>query len=616
MNRHLSATVDLFKLHSLQMIRVCRRYFRCNNRTFVSTIAYMVLFIFVFSLVTSQFWVGRQSEPLIHAQNVPQQDLNFDSGNDRRIKIHRNNPEVVQPLPQENSAIDGRRRNHVRNQVLINKQNDVYPLFAANNKFVPSRRIVHLDLKGGAYRPSFFPQLFDLFVRMNFTGVMIEWEDMFPYSGRLSNALNGAAYTMENVREILQEAVDRNLEIIPLVQTFGHLEWILKLEQFSHMREDPNYPQVICFGANSSFELIRDMIDQVASVHKEFGMRNFHMGADEAFQIGICNATVEQMRKQGSRERAILWHLSRVSKYIKQKYQVTVLAWHDMFAHTMEEDLKAYELTTLLQPVVWSYAEDLEMYLPFATWLALKPFGHVWGGSAFKGADGPMRYFSHPIHYIRNHESWVKQFSHAYKEFERVEGLIYSGWSRYDHLAILTELMPVAIPQLAMSAETMLEARPLELNYPKTRRWLGCDPPADKMNFAMGCNFPGVKIYELINDFASRRLKARAYLDDDYEFNGWLSRVAVNYSISSPMYIEKIIPNIDMHLGPLEFIVKEFRKEMAKIYFPETIDEYVFNYMSDVIDILRERRDRAIQLRVQRHFSKRPYVTYPTNPEL
>lgn len=42
-----------------------------------------------------------------------------------------------------------------------------------------------------------------------------------------------------------------------------------------------------------------------------------------------------------------------------------------------------------------------------------------------------------------------------------LQGLIMSGWSRYDHLAILAETLPVGIPSLAMSMETIMEARPM-----------------------------------------------------------------------------------------------------------------------------------------------------------
>lgn len=76
----------------------------------------------------------------------------------------------------------------------------------------------------------------------------------------------------------MQAAKERELDVIPLVQTLGHLEWILKLEEFAHLRDDPNSPTVICIEKEGVFEMIKDMIDQVAQVHKEFGFTAYHMG--------------------------------------------------------------------------------------------------------------------------------------------------------------------------------------------------------------------------------------------------------------------------------------------------------------------------------------------------
>jgi hypothetical protein len=60
-------------------------------------------------------------------------------------------------------------------------------------------------------------------------------------------------------------------------------------------------------------------------------------------------------------------------------------------------------------------------------------------------------------------------------------------------MAILTELIPIALPQLAFSTETMLEAKPMNNNYQRSKQWLGCDPAIEKGAYSVGCNFPGSK---------------------------------------------------------------------------------------------------------------------------
>ena len=64
---------------------------------------------------------------------------------------------------------------------------------------------------------------------------------------------------------LLATAKSQNLEVIPLVQTFGHLEYVLKMEKFADIRENPDVPQAICPSRNESLRLVETLIDQVQS---------------------------------------------------------------------------------------------------------------------------------------------------------------------------------------------------------------------------------------------------------------------------------------------------------------------------------------------------------------
>ena len=62
-----------------------------------------------------------------------------------------------------------------------------------------------------------------MFIKWGVTGLIIEWEDCFPYKGALE-VLNNKLYTLDDVTQIVDYAKEAKLEVIPLVQTFGHLE--------------------------------------------------------------------------------------------------------------------------------------------------------------------------------------------------------------------------------------------------------------------------------------------------------------------------------------------------------------------------------------------------------
>ena len=61
-------------------------------------------------------------------------------------------------------------------------------------------------------------------------------------------------------------------------------------------------------------------------------------------------------------------------------------------------------------------------------------------------------------HYINNHLSWISLVNQLPKETrKKVRAVVVTGWSRYDHFATLCELLPSALPCLAMCLATFKE---------------------------------------------------------------------------------------------------------------------------------------------------------------
>uniref|UniRef100_A0A0N5BW71 beta-N-acetylhexosaminidase n=1 Tax=Strongyloides papillosus TaxID=174720 RepID=A0A0N5BW71_STREA len=541
-----------------------------------------------------------------------------ETGNRSKLSYKNNMTQNIKENKVERS-FNGKSRNDELNNIRKNKLLDrekqetlEYPLLSSTNTFIPIKRYIHLDLKGGVYKINFYRNLFEFFKKIGSNGVILEWEDVFPYKGNVADAVSGEAYKLEDVERIIKMAVDEfNFEVIPLVQTLGHLEWILKLKKYSHLKESSRHPQTLCIGKEEAFDIVKSMIDQVGEIHNKYGMRYFHIGADEVFQMGICPETTKVMNENNyDTDKVMLWHIKRVAEYVKSKFDVSVLIWHDMLIQVPEEYLKQFKLTELVEPVLWSYAENLDYYLPFQTWLALKPFKKVWGASAYKGADGPQRYTTNAEHYIKNHESWIKQMTNVYKHFDTFQGLIFCGWSRYDHMALLSELMPIALPTLAYSMETITKGEPLNNKFPKSVNILGCNAPTTLTDFTYGCTFPGHTIYEAINDLGKLEKRLTDYFTLDHEYGGWMNEYNMEYKISQPMREEKSREILGQEIYYITDLSKRLRLEMEKIYSSETIDEFLYTHARPLYKKLTKAIQFADEILKLETFPKRPFVQY------
>ena len=61
---------------------------------------------------------------------------------------------------------------------------DTNPNTPAKAPYIPSHRIVHFDLKGAPPSIDYMKKVVTMSKHLGATGVLIEYEDMFPWSGR------------------------------------------------------------------------------------------------------------------------------------------------------------------------------------------------------------------------------------------------------------------------------------------------------------------------------------------------------------------------------------------------------------------------------------------------
>ncbi|CAF3317071.1 unnamed protein product [Rotaria socialis] len=201
-------------------------------------------------------------------------------------KLYVNNAEQVkdspklQYVPRPNSFNNAQQLqivNHV--QPILPLQYQIPTLSVIDTKKL--ERFVHLDLKGAAPKVVYYETLFPYLKELGANGLLIEYEDMFPFTDNLSVLRHGFSYSKSDIEKILKLAEQNNLKVMPLLQVYGHLEYVLKLKEFMHLREDKRYPQVITPCLEESYKLLFEMIDQLLLQHPSIPY--LHIGCDEVY---------------------------------------------------------------------------------------------------------------------------------------------------------------------------------------------------------------------------------------------------------------------------------------------------------------------------------------------
>ncbi|MEV4395872.1 family 20 glycosylhydrolase [Nonomuraea sp. NPDC049607] len=147
-------------------------------------------------------------------------------------------------------------------------------------------------------------------------------EDVYELPGEPLFGYARGAYTADELRAIDDQAHRLGIEVIPCVQTLGHLEQILQWPRFWPLRDTE---RVLLAGDDDAYALIGRMIETVASC---FRSRRVHIGMDEAHGIG----SGRYRRRFGERPpfEILSAHLERVVAICAER-GLRPMIWSDMY---------------------------------------------------------------------------------------------------------------------------------------------------------------------------------------------------------------------------------------------------------------------------------------------
>lgn len=182
--------------------------------------------------------------------------------------------------------------NNNNDDALIEQENDEHYLneqhlertFSVVSKM---HRLVHLDLKGAAPKLNYLKEFLPFVKRAGATGILVEYDDFFPYKNDLEAIKNQNHYTNQELQLFFKLAKEADLTIVPLIQTLNNLEFILKLKQYTSMRQSKAYFGSMNPCLNETYDkLIFRLLDQVIDAHPT-DLEYIHIGCSQLKSIDL-----------------------------------------------------------------------------------------------------------------------------------------------------------------------------------------------------------------------------------------------------------------------------------------------------------------------------------------
>ncbi|HTI90202.1 MAG TPA: beta-N-acetylhexosaminidase [Puia sp.] len=253
--------------------------------------------------------------------------------------------------------------------------------------------------------------------------IVMEWEATYPFE-KDPLIPNRYAYSKEEVVSFIKYCTGLGIDVIPLQQSFGHVEYILRHEKYRALREDQkDYSQVCPLETAGDSLLFTRLYTELISTHTS---KYIHIGGDETYLLGHddkCRLKAEQEGKS----KLYTDYIKMLCNIVLKLGKLPVL-WADI-ALKYPDAIKTLPKGTIF--VDWNYGWDMNH---FGDHNKLMESGYeIWGAPSIR---------SSPDNY--NLTQWEKHFKNI-RDFIPVssklgyKGMVMTSWSTSGQLSRVFE---------------------------------------------------------------------------------------------------------------------------------------------------------------------------------
>ena len=243
--------------------------------------------------------------------------------------------------------------------------------------------------------------------------LLVEWEASYPFQ---SEPLipNRYAYTQQEIRDFVSYCNGMHVQVVPLQQSFGHVEYILRNNKYAALREDQkDFSQVCPSEPELNKQLFTQLYTELAATHTS---PYIHIGGDETYLLGHCEKCKKRAAEIGL-SKLYFDHVKMLCDIVVSLGKKPVL-WADI-ALKHPEYIKMLPRETVF--IDWNYGWDLNRFGDHSK--LLQSGYEIWGSPAIR---------SHPDTYALT--DWQKHFNNI-RDFLPLsrklgyKGIIMTSWS-------------------------------------------------------------------------------------------------------------------------------------------------------------------------------------------
>jgi hypothetical protein len=249
--------------------------------------------------------------------------------------------------------------------------------------------------------------------RLGINTLIMEWEGTYPFE-KHPLIPNRYAYTKAEIISFIKYCNKLGIDVIPLQQSFGHVEYILRHNKYKELREDQkDFSQVCPLQTKQDSTLFAGLYTELESTHTS---KYIHIGGDETYLLGH-DARCRAMVAREGKSKLYIDYIRMLCNIVIKLGKIPVL-WADI-ALKYPDAIKLLPKSTVF--IDWNYGWDMNN---FGDHQKLLESGYeIWGAPALRSS--PDNYF------LTQWEKHFKNIRDFVPEAAKLgyKGIVMTSWS-------------------------------------------------------------------------------------------------------------------------------------------------------------------------------------------